>query len=194
MPSGVQCRRPIAMTLDALPTLSTDRLVIRPVQDADLADLLAVNGDPLVVRHLPYAAWQSLADGQAWLLRMRALQDAGSGRQFVLASQVDARAIGTLLLFRHEPASARAEIGYVLGRAHWGRGLMREALRGFCAAAFARAGLHRIEAEARPENEASNRLLAALGFTLEGRLRQRWQAKGERHDVNHWGLLIGELR
>lgn len=45
-----------------------------------------------------------------------------------------------------------------------------------------------------PDNQASNALLASLGFTLEGRLRQRWKAKGVAYDVNHWGLLDGELR
>ncbi|WP_298835059.1 GNAT family N-acetyltransferase [uncultured Piscinibacter sp.] len=182
------------MSLDTLDALSTDRLVIRPVDDTDIADLLAVNGDAEVVRHLPCGAWRSLADGQAWLGRMRALQDAGTGRQFVLVSRGEGRAIGTVLLFRHEPSSARAEVGYVLGRAHWGRGLMRETLRAFCKAAFMQVCLHRIEAEALPENQASNRLLASLGFTLEGRLRQRWRTEGGGRDVNHWGLLIGELR
>jgi RimJ/RimL family protein N-acetyltransferase len=125
---------------------------------------------------------------------MQALQAAGSGRQFVVAFRDEGRAIGTVLLFRHDPANARAEVAYVLGRAHWGRGLMREAVHAFCASAFAHAGLHRIEAEARPENGASNRLLAALGFALEGLLRQRWRAQGEGWDVHHWGLLKGDLR
>lgn len=182
------------MSIEHIAPLSTERLVIRPVDEADLADLLAVNGDAEVVRHLPYAAWQTPADAQAWLGRMRALETAGTGRQFVLASRDSGRAIGTVLLFRHEPGSARAEIGYVLGRAHWGRGLMSQALRAFCAAAFTQAALGRIEAEARPENLASNRLLATLGFTLEGRLRKRWRVGGEAHDVHHWGLLAGELR
>lgn len=112
----------------------------------------------------------------------------------MLASATDDQAIGTLLVFRHEPASARAELGYVLGWSHWGRGLMREALHAVCAAAFATAGLRRLEAEVRPDNAASNALRVSLGFTLEGRLRQRWQAKGAAYDVNHCGLLAGELR
>jgi ribosomal-protein-alanine N-acetyltransferase len=186
--------RRVTMPLDALPSLATERLVVRPVERSDLGDLLLVNGDAEVVRHLPYSAWQSMLDAEAWLGRMQALQAAGSGRQFVVAFRDEGRAIGTVLLFRHDPANARAEVAYVLGRAHWGRGLMREAVHAFCASAFAHAGLRRIEAEARPENGASNRLLAAVGFTLEGLLRHRWQSKGERWDVHHWGLVTGDLR
>lgn len=180
--------------LHALPEVVTERLRVRPVTAADLPALMAVNGDEAVVQHLPYPAWRTMTDAEAWLDRMRQLEATGTGRQYVLTLADDDRALGTLLIFRHEPASARAELGYVLSRSFWGRGLMREALQAVCAAAFLQAGLRRLEAEVRPDNEASNALLASLGFTLEGRLRQRWLAKGVAYDVNHWGLLAGELR
>jgi len=43
-----------------------------------------------------------------------------------------------------------------------------------------------------PSNEASNRLLRLLGFTLEGFLRERWVAKGVTYGVNIYGLLAAE--
>jgi RimJ/RimL family protein N-acetyltransferase len=171
----------------------TPRLTLRPVAAADLADLLAVNGDPAVTRFLPYATWQSVADGEAWLARMAALAGRGEGRQLVLASRADGRVLGTLLLFRHDEGSARLEIGYALGRASWGQGLMREAVRGACAHAFEALGIRRIEAEVNPANTASCRLLEALGFVHEGTLRQRWVAKGQTYDTRLYGLLAGEL-
>lgn len=180
--------------LPELPEVVTARLRVRPVTAADLPALMAVNGDEAVVLHLPYPAWRTTADAEAWLDRTRQVEAMGTGRQYVLAHADDGRAIGTLLIFRHEPASARAELGYALARTHWRRGLMREALQAVCAAAFMQAGLRRLEAEVHPDNQASNDLLSSLGFTLEGRLRQRWQAKGAAYDVNHWGLLAGEQR
>ena len=39
---------------------------------------------------------------------------------------------------------------------------------------------------------ASNELLLALGFTHEGRLRQRWTAKNETYDTNIYGCLIDD--
>ncbi len=182
------------MSLEDLQPLRTERLALRPAQETDAEDLFAVYGDPRVVRYLPHPAWQTEVEARAWLGRMRGLEATGSGRLFVMAPHGAGKVIGTVLLFRHEPSSGRAEIAYVLGRAHWGHGLIREALRPLCASAFERARLRRIEAEARPENVASNRLLAAIGFTLEGRLRQRWPGNGAGHDVHHWGLLAGELR
>lgn len=103
-------RRRRNMPLEDLGPLSTARIVIRPVDDTDLADLLAVNGDPQVVRHLPYVAWRSPADAQAWLGRMRALEASGSGRQFVLAGRDGGRAIGTVLLATEEVESGLARV------------------------------------------------------------------------------------
>lgn len=180
--------------LIALPDrFDAPRVVVRPVEERDLPALLAINGDAQTVQFLPYAQWQSLADGGAWLQRMRTLEAGGTARQYVLAARDSDAAIGTLLVFRLEAASARAEIGYVIGRAHAGRGLMREALQAVCTALFDAGLVRRFEAEVNPDNRASGALLASLGFTREGRLRQRWAAKGRVYDVDAWGLLAGEL-
>lgn len=178
----------------APPLLETPRLRVRPVAAHDVPDLLAVNSDAEVTRFLPYPAWTSLADGLAWHQRMLALQAAGSAWQLVVIDKASHTVIGTCLLFRFEPASGRAELGYVLGRAHWGHGCMAEALGAVINWAFGVAGLRRLEAEVNPANGASTRLLQRLGFTQEGLLRQRWVARGQPYDVAVFGLLGHEWR
>ena len=180
------------MALFDFPPLHTARLTLRPVQAEDLADLLRVNGDDSVTRFLPYATWAGLEDGQAWLHRMQALQTGASGRQLVLVLKATREVIGTLLIFKFDAASQRAELGYVLGRAHWGRGLMFEAVQAACTQALGASGLRRLEAEVDTNNLASNALLQRLGFTREGTLRQRWVGKGRTYDTHLYGLLAGE--
>jgi [ribosomal protein S5]-alanine N-acetyltransferase len=182
------------MPLSLFPVLHTPRLTVRPVDVADLPDLMAVNGDDAVTRFLPYATWTCTEDAQSWLQRMRALEATGTGRQFVLASKANGRVVGTLLLFKADAGSARCEIGYVLGREHWGRGLMFEALQAACDTAFTSAGLRRLEAEVQPDNTASNAVLQRLGFVREGTLRQRWVGKGRAYDTHVWGLLASDAR
>lgn len=183
------------MHFPTIEPLGTQRLTIREITAADLPDLQAVNGDPEVTRFLPYATWKSEEDAQAWLARMQALAESGTGRQFVIALNGTDKVIGTILLFRFDAGSARAELGYVLGRAHWGQGLMEEALRAFCGHLFMTAGLRRLEAEVDPANEASNALLARLGFVREGRLRKRWVSKGgDAYDTTIYGALAEEWR
>ncbi len=69
---------------------------------------------------------------------------------------------------------------------------MREALGVLITRAFDGMGLRRLEAEVDPRNAASDRLLARLGFTREGLLRQRWFSKGESKDTHIHGLLRHE--
>ena len=180
------------MPLVAPDPIVSARLVVRPVAESDLAALLAVNGDEQVTGFLPYATWQSIADAEAWYQRMLTLQAGGTALQFVVADRQTDSAIGTCLLFRHDEASARAELGYVMGRSHWGRGCMREALQALMGWAFNGMALRRLEAEVDPRNERSAQLLLRLGFTKEGLLRQRWVTKGVPTDVEVYGLLRHE--
>lgn len=180
------------MPLLAPNPIETPRLCLRLVAESDLPALLEVNGNDEVTRFLPYATWSSLADGEAWLKRMTDLQASGLALQFVIAEKRNGVAIGTCLLFRYEEASARAELGYVLGRSHWGQGYMREALAALIDCAFLRLSLRRLEAEVDPRNLPSARLLQGFGFQKEGLLRQRWVLKGEARDVEAFGLLRDE--
>jgi ribosomal-protein-alanine N-acetyltransferase len=182
------------MPFTPITTVSSSRLTLRPVAEPDLHDLLEINGDPEVTRFLPYATWQSLDDGVAWLRRMEALALSGTAQQLVLVRDADAKVVGTFLLFKFEEASARLELGYALGRQHWQQGLMREALESICAHAFSAMSVRRLEAEVNPANTASNQLLRKVGFTLEGTFRKRWVAKGLTYDTNFYGLLAEEWR
>lgn len=59
-------------------------------------------------------------------------------------------------------------LGYQIDRSAEGRGLMREALAASIGYMFGPQALHRIQANYRPENERSARLLDRLGFRREG--------------------------
>ena len=180
------------MPLPPIPPIRASRVTLREVAEPDLADLLEVNGDDEVTRYLPYSTWRSRDDAVAWFVRMQGLCATGTARQLVIERPSDGRVIGTVLLFHFDEPSARAELGYVLGRAHWRQGYATEALRAVCRHAFEATGVRRIEAEVRPDNVASSELLLSLGFTHEGRLRQRWVAKGETYDTNIYGLLLDD--
>jgi len=180
------------MTFEAPPRIETRRLLLRLVLPSDLPDLLQVNGDAEVTRFLPYATWKGLADGEAWFKRMAKISATGDALQFVSVEKDSGRAIGTCLLFRYDSASARAEIGYVMGRASWRRGFTQEALSALITHAFDGCGLRRLEAEVDPANVASNRLLLKLGFTAEGMQRERWVSKGVTADSSLYGLLSRE--
>ena len=182
------------MSLPVITQINAPRLHLRPVAAADLPALMQVNGDDQVTQYLPYASWTKLEDAQAWHARMDTLAQSGESRQLVIVRNDDAAVLGTVLLFRYEEGSARLEIGYVLGRAHWRQGYAREALGAVLAHAFGDMSIRRIEAQVNTANTASNALLLALGFQHEGLLRQRWVDKGAARDVHFYGCLATDVR
>jgi ribosomal-protein-alanine N-acetyltransferase len=64
------------------------------------------------------------------------------------------------------------DIGYVLARAHWGKGLMTEAVRALTDAALGSPEICRVQASCDVDNRASARVLEKSGFSCEGRLER----------------------
>jgi RimJ/RimL family protein N-acetyltransferase len=97
-------------------------------------------------------------------------------------------------LFHPDLDNRRAELGYALGREHWGKGYMQEALRALLDYSFNELNLHRLEADVDPRNASSIRTLEKLGFRQEGYLRERWLVGGGIQDSLFYGLLRSEWR
>jgi ribosomal-protein-alanine N-acetyltransferase len=170
-------------------TFATERLLLRPLAPPDAADLFAVFSDPEVMRYWSSAPWEDI--GQAERYIASAAQDLASGAMLRVGIVVAAtgQLIGQLALHHFDVQNRRCEIGYALGRAHWGKGYMAEAMRALLGHAFAELALNRIEADVDPRNPASMRALERLGFVHEGLLRERWIVAGEICDTAFYGLL-----
>lgn len=182
------------MNIPERPVIETKRLVLRLLEKSDLPALFAVNGDDEVFRYSPRESWKTPADGEAWLSRVMAHRESGATMQFVIVLLESGRPIGTLAIFHFDENVGSAEIGYVLGREHWGKGLMTEALAAFVGFSFESLGLKRLEAELDPRNAASIKVLERVGFTQEGLRRRNYFSKGEVTDTGLYGMLSQDPR
>ena len=81
-----------------------------------------------------------------------------------------------------------AFIGYAVVAGHEGRGYMREGLGLILDDAFGRLGLHRIEANIQPGNEASIALVRRLGFVREGYSEAYLEVAGRWRDHERWAI------
>ncbi|GJM96887.1 hypothetical protein PR202_ga13761 [Eleusine coracana subsp. coracana] len=76
-----------------------------------------------------------------------------------------------------------AELGYVLARAHWGKGVATAAVKRTVATVFGEVpGLERVEALVNVANPSSQRVLEKAGFTREAVLRKYGFVKGKVKD------------
>jgi len=177
-----------------LPILDGDRVRLRAFRDGDSAALYTIYSDPAVMRYWSYPAWTAHDQADAYLSRVRDAVVSEGVLAWAIANRDDDMLIGTMTVLHIDSANARAEIGYALASAHWGRGYAQEALRIALAFAFDAMQLRRIEADVDPRNQASCRLLERIGFAREGLLRERWLVAGQLQDSAIYGLLRGELK
>jgi RimJ/RimL family protein N-acetyltransferase len=182
------------MLIDApmLPTLPAVRLSLRWLTGSDVDALYTVFSDPEVMRYWSWLPWTER--GQAVEL-LESIEEGFRNQtlfQCGIARREDDRVIGTCSLYNFDLGNRRAEIGYILGRAYWGKGYATEALTALIEYVFQTFSLHRIEADVDPRNAASIRLLERLGFQREGYLRERWLVGGETQDALFYGLLRRE--
>jgi ribosomal-protein-alanine N-acetyltransferase len=85
-------------------------------------------------------------------------------------------------------------LGFYAFMPHHGRGYMTKGLCAVLSEAFGRQGLHRLEANVQPENEASRRLTQSAGFRLEGFSPRYLKIAGRWRDHERWAITAEEWR
>ncbi|GAA1988544.1 GNAT family protein [Isoptericola halotolerans] len=117
---------------------------------------------------------------------------AGTGLPFVV--ELDGALVGQLTVSSIQYGSlCSGSIGYWVAREHAGRGIIPTAVAMATDYCFLVLGLHRIEINIRPENTASLRVVAKLGFRDEG-LRERYlHIQGAWRDHRTFALTSEEV-
>lgn len=175
-------------------TLATARLRFDLPGDADLPALFRLFSDPVAMRHWSREPMVTIDEARSLLDEILEGHRSGRFHQWVLRA-TDAgsdEAIGTVTLWNIAWPHRRCEIGCMLDRRLWGRGLMHEALAALIDRLFARTPMHRIGADVDPRNARSIALLRRLGFVDEGLQRASYRLHGEVQDALLMGLLASD--
>ena len=170
-------------------SLQTPRLLLRPLAAADAQGLFDIFSDAEVMRYWSTPPWPTIDEAHAMVERDLKALATGEYLRFGLESVDDHALIGTCTLFNISRTCRRAEVGYGLASAAWGKGYMHEALTALLGYGFDKMNLNRVEADVDPRNHASAKSLERLGFTREGFLRERWIIDGVVSDTAMFGLL-----
>lgn len=169
------------------PTLRGSRLTLRQLHIEDAVPLFDVLSDETVMRF-----WSSGPHSSVEETRLYLEWNADSDAEHLCwaITRHDGPALGWVILVPRRDGVF--ELGYILGRADWGMGLVQEAVNMVLDYAFGPHGSRRIMADTDPENIASIRLLEKLGFRQEGHLRAEWETHIGIRDSLIFGLLQHE--
>ena len=104
--------------------------------------------------------------GFHWLQRHRERFRQHAGIRWAIVPKGSTDSVGTIGLAITSKQERRAELGIVIGRASWGKGIGTSAAQLVTGYGFSTLGLAEIQAEVLQRNLASRRLLEKVGFHL----------------------------
>ncbi|WP_225845657.1 GNAT family N-acetyltransferase [Streptomyces sp. HPF1205] len=184
-------------------SLSTERLVLRPYEEADIPALVEMMNDELVT------AWtgvpQPYTDRHAReYVTATAARERAEGRGLVLAvtELLTQRLVGTVQLQHTDWRIRGTEIGYLTAAWARGEGYACESVLAVCRWLFDDQGFERVELRTAADNTASQQVAQKIGCVSEGVLRNagivrtqtedgRWAEI--RTDLLVWSLLPEDL-
>jgi ribosomal-protein-alanine N-acetyltransferase len=165
--------------------LETNRLFLREFRPEDSEAIFQLYEDSQVTEHVMEPI-NTPQQAEAIVQEYMAYFQTGKGIVWAITLKGSTTVIGTC---GYEVISAydkRGEIGYDLGKAYWGQGLMKEALKAVIDYSFSTMDLNRIQAYVLLENDRSINLLKKIHFNNEGLLREyRWFKGG----FSDWTLM-----
>lgn len=148
--------------------IETKRLVLRPFREGD-AEMMYRNWtfDERVARYCRWYPHENVEVTEN-LLKMY-LEEAAQGFEYRWAITLsgEGEPVGAIDVVGVSGDGKTAEVGYVLSRKYWGRGIMTEALKTVIRALFRR-GFTEVTACHHVDNPASGRVMEKCGMSFTG--------------------------
>ena len=172
-------------------TIKTDRLILRQFTMDD-AEPMFRNwaSDDTVTKHMTWATHSSMEVTEMVLSDWTKSYRKPDYYQWAIVIKDNGpEPIGSISAVHIKEKTRCATIGYCMSRAHWGKGIMTEALSSVIDFFFNEVGINRVEAEHDPNNPASGRVMAKSGMTFEGTSRQAGLSNQGIIDISRWAIL-----
>lgn len=174
------------------PTLTTERLVLRPFLLADAPDVQRIAGDAEVASttcNLPHPYGDGVAE--EWIGKHEEQFENGTELTLAITHRQQGCLMGSIGL-KLNKRFEHAELGYLIGKEFWNNGYCTEAARAMLGYAFGVLKLNRVFSHHFLRNPASGRVMEKAGMRREGHLRQHIK-KGEKfEDIVCYGILRSE--
>ncbi len=150
-----------------IPTLHTERTLLRPFSMKDLKALATIFAKPDVMKFMPGGRPRSLEETETTLkATLQHWFDHGFG-WWAIEEKQDHALLGWCGL-SYLDGTKEVELLYLVDQPYWGRGFARETARASLDYGFNQLGLKSIAAVAVPENLASRRVMEKLGMQYRG--------------------------
>jgi cupin fold WbuC family metalloprotein len=176
------------------PALFTERLLLRGYEPADAEAISHYATDPETTRYLAWDRHQSIDDAVTFLNVLVAHNYRTEQLDYAICLKgAPERVVGGIGVYLRSPQHERYEMGYVLTRAHWGKGLVPEAGRRLLEFLFANTSAERVETPILTPNARSRRAAEKMGQRFDGILRSALFLHGQRWDEALYSRVRSDL-
>lgn len=152
--------------------LETERLILRQMKASDAEDMFNNwASDPEVTKFLTWPPHASLEVTRATVERWGNSYSDPTFYNWAIELKDEGTVVGNISVVRMNEKVESADIGYCMGTAWWGKGIMAEALKAVIDYLFAEVGLNRVAACHDKNNPNSGRVMDKAGMQVEGILR-----------------------
>ncbi|SEW21803.1 GNAT family N-acetyltransferase [Chitinophaga arvensicola] len=173
----------LTLHFNPFPTLVTQRFVLRSPALYDDEAMAILRSDPIVNQYLHRKTPTTVADARKFIDDRQADNAAGRSFYWIITTKESDHLVGTICFWNIEPELERAEIGYELQAAFFGKGIMQEVLPAVILFGFEQVHLQKITAFPFAGNERSVKLLERYQFTLDQPLRESLEKEDDLTDI-----------
>jgi [ribosomal protein S5]-alanine N-acetyltransferase len=153
------------------------RISLKNLTSSDLSYFYVWASDSEVSKTMTWDAYTSQEDASNFLVQIV------ENHPWFKAICLDGIPVGSITLTQGKGvASCKAELGYVLAKAYWGKNITTIAVKQAITVGFSDLNIQRIEAFVDPDNIASQKVLVKAGMVCEGLLKNYTLFKGEVKD------------
>ncbi|KOU12242.1 MULTISPECIES: GNAT family N-acetyltransferase [Streptomyces] len=187
-------------------SISTDRLVMRPFEMADIPAHIEMMNDEAVIAWMDGPNPYTQVDAERWVRRIApAERTGGNGIALAVTEFLTQRLVGSVRLLNTDWRTRSAEVRYITAPWARGEGYATESVLAIAEWLFRDQGFERMELRTPADNTDSQQVAQKLGCISEGVLRNARIARTRtengtdggwtdiRTDLIVWGLLPEDL-
>ncbi|MEU3603347.1 GNAT family N-acetyltransferase [Streptomyces sp. NPDC006798] len=184
-------------------SISTERLVLRPLEEADVPAYTEMMNDETVTAWTPVPHPFTRADAEKWIREIAPAQRTeGRGIVFAVTEFLTQRLVGTVRLKNTDWRVRATEAAYAVAPWARGEGYATESVLAVAKWLFRDRDFERLELRTAADNTASQQVAQKIGGISEGVLRNAWIVRtrtddggwtDQRTDLIVWSLLPEDL-
>ena len=161
---------------NALPFLTTERLLLEPPDTAYAQDVFEYSRDREFCAHIDAEPASKIEDSVRFIQGLIDDNDRGKRMYWMVFDKSGHHAVGTMGFILHGAIKHNvAEFGYGLSPNYWGKGYFQEAANAVMKCGFEKLGFRRLQAITREDNIRSIKGVQKIGFTPEAVLESYYQ-------------------